>query len=272
VNVVASGEDLDPDRDEVLRSGRAMQEAIVVVPCYNEEHRLDTAAFLSLAREPGVGLLFVDDGSTDHTVDKLRTLADDGEGRVAWMSLPKNRGKGEAVREGLRVALAGGARIVGYMDADGSTPGSEVARLLDEMRARDVSVIFGARVALLGNDIQRKRYRHYLGRVFATAASIILRLPVYDTQCGAKFFRDSPALREALGTPFVSRWAFDVELIGRLLVGNPAAGVAPLGSHEFLEVPLRVWHDVAGSKLRLGYMVKTGFELAAIGVRLRRKP
>jgi dolichyl-phosphate beta-glucosyltransferase len=248
-----------------------MQEAIVVVPCYNEEHRLDPEAFLALAREPGVRLYFVDDGSSDATVAKLRELAEQGRGRITWTSLPENRGKAEAVRAGLLAALEAGAGVVGYMDADGSTPTSEVARLLEEMRARDVAVLFGARVALLGNDIQRKRYRHYLGRIFASAASMMLKLPVYDTQCGAKFFRDSPAMRYALSTPFASRWAFDVELIGRLLVGDPSNGVEPLGREDFIEVPLRVWRDVAGSKLSAGNMLKTGLELAAIGVRLRRK-
>src|SRR5204862_482251 len=82
-------------------------------------------------------------------------------------------------------ALDRGAEVVGYVDADLSTPVAEVARLLDEMEQRGVAVVMGARVALLGTAIQRRALRHYLGRLFATAASIILGLPVYDTQCGA---------------------------------------------------------------------------------------
>jgi hypothetical protein len=165
--------------------------------------------------------------------------------------------------------LAQGAHVVGYMDADASTPASEVMRLLDEMAEHDADVVMGARVQLLGNDVRRLRSRHYLGRIFATAASAMLDLPVYDTQCGAKFFRDTAALRYALGRAFASRWVFDVELLGRLLTGD-GASVPGIARERFLEVPLREWCDVAGSKLGVSGMVKSGLELLAIGANLQR--
>jgi hypothetical protein len=98
--------------------------------------------------------------------------------------------------------------------------------------------------------------------VFATAASLILRARVYDTQCGAKLFRAGPALSEALAAPFLSRWAFDVELLGRLLIGTRA--VTPLPLSAIVEVPLAVWHDIKGSKLGLGGMARTLRDLAVV--------
>jgi len=92
---------------------------------------------------------------------------------------------------------------------------------------------------------------------------------VYDTQCGAKIFRRSPALSHALATSFRSRWAFDVELLGRLLTGAP--GVEPVVLAHIREEPLLAWRDVAGSKLSASHMLKAGLDLAFIARDLRER-
>ena len=233
-----------------------MARLTVVVPCYNEAARLDAAPLLAFVdSHPDASLLLVDDGSTDATAALLDRLAADRPGRIRALSLAPNAGKAEAVRRGLRDALAGGAEIVGYLDADLSTPPAEIDDLLAALARPGVQVAIGARVGMLGYDIDRSAVRHYLGRVFATAASIILRARVYDTQCGAKLFRAGPALSEALSPAFLSRWAFDVELLGRLLIGTPGVPALPLDA--IVEVPMPVWHDVKGSKLGLTGMAQT---------------
>jgi glycosyltransferase involved in cell wall biosynthesis len=238
------------------------------VPCYNEEHRLDRTRFLAFARDPRIELLFVDDGSKDGTARVLADLAAESRGGIAWFSLPKNAGKGEAVRQGLLRAIAEGADVVGYADADLSTPPEELLKLLERIEAPGVQAVTGARVMLIGRHIERKRMRHYLGRIFASIAETILRMPFYDTQCGAKFFRATPLLREALSIPFTSRWAFDLELLGRLLVGM--GDERGLRAGELIEVPLDEWVDVGGSKLHVGSMAKTLVDLAKIEVEIEK--
>jgi len=95
-----------------------------------------------------------------------------------------------------------GARLVGFLDADLATPAEEMLRLVSTLRSSRAQAAFAARVALLGTTIERHATRHYLGRVFATAASLILDLRVYDTQCGAKAFHATPLLAAALEEPF----------------------------------------------------------------------
>ncbi len=247
-----------------------MSGAALVVPCYNEEARLDRDAMLALCdARPDLQIAFVDDGSTDGTLQKLRLIAERRPSQVDVLTLPSNAGKAEAVRRGLLAALVGSREVVGYFDADLSTPVPEILCLLSVMEDRGVAVAMGSRVARLGSDIRRSATRHYLGRTFASLASLILRVPVYDTQCGAKLFRRSPSLAAALETPFLSTWAFDVELLGRLLIGTPAA--APIPAEDFLEVPLGCWHDVPGSKLRPAAMIGTLKDLVMIRADLQRR-
>ncbi len=182
-------------------------------------------------------------------------------------------GKAEAVRLGLLQAVETGAATVGYYDADLATPPQELLRLLAVLDDRpEISFVMGARVALLGRTIDRSAFRHYLGRIFASFASIILRLRVYDTQCGAKVFRVTPAVVEAISRPFRSSWVFDVELIARLL--RSSNSVDPMAPTAFEEVPLREWHDVGGSKLTVLRMARAMTDLFAVGVQLnlRRRP
>ena len=241
----------------------------IVVPCFDEASRFDVDAFVGLAGEID-RLVLVDDGSTDATADLLDQVAARAGDRVRVLRLARNGGKGEAVRAGMRAALDEGASITGYFDADLATPVTELVRLLDVLHGdatRDV--VLASRVGLLGHAIERRLTRHYLGRLYATAASVTLGVPVYDTQCGAKVFRDTPALRSALANPFPDRWAFDVELLARVL--HPGGGVAPVAPEAIVEVPLRAWRDVAGSKVRPAASVRAALALVAVARGIRRR-
>ncbi len=88
-----------------------MARLTVVVPCYNEAARLDAAPLLAFVdSHADASLLLVDDGSTDATAAVLDRLAAERPGRIRALSLTPNGGKAEAVRRGLRDALAAGAR------------------------------------------------------------------------------------------------------------------------------------------------------------------
>jgi dolichyl-phosphate beta-glucosyltransferase len=243
-----------------------LQEVVLTSPCYNEAARFDPDRFHDFGNLPGVSLLFVNDGSTDGTEEALRSFCRTSGVPASVLCLDRNRGKGEAVRQGMLHALALGAEVVGYIDADLSTPVSEVERMLEMLRAEPLSVLMGSRIQYLGTSIERSSLRHYTGRVFSTIASMILDIPVYDTQCGAKLLCSSPSLRGALAEPFVSRWCFDVELLGRLLIGASAWPPVPLD--QFREFSLREWCDVPDSKLRLRDSVRIGIELARVALDL----
>lgn len=220
---------------------------LVVVPCYNEAERLHFDAFAKWTDEnSGISFVFVNDGSTDSTGTLLRELVSTSPSRFKLLELSENHGKAEAVRHGVLYALAMGAEYVGYWDADLATPLDAILDFIAELeRNPQLLVVMGARVQLLGRHIVRKPYRHYLGRVFATCASLTLRLPCYDTQCGAKLFRVCKPVAETFKDPYVSRWIFDVEIIARLVARSGVNGRLAIQ-----EYPLMRWEDVRGSKVR----------------------
>jgi hypothetical protein len=141
--------------------------------------------------------------------------------------------------------------VIGYLDADLSTPPAEMLSMLRVLESSGAAVAMGSRVRMLGRNIERSATRHYFGRVFATLASLTLGLPVYDTQCGAKFFRAGPAICQALAGRFRTGWAFDVELILRLISKPDPV----LEAESLIEVPLGEWRDTGGSKLTLPAIV-----------------
>jgi glycosyltransferase involved in cell wall biosynthesis len=230
-----------------------------VIPCYNEEKRFDVAAVDSyLSANVGIDIVLVNDGSRDGTFALLETLRSRWAKRVILVDQQPNQGKGEAVRVGILRAIASGATYVGYFDADLSTPldaVTEFIRVLD--KNPEIDIVLGARVALLGRQIERRPLRHYFGRVFATAASIALALPVYDTQCGAKLIRVGTGVRRIFDDPFESRWIFDVELLARYL--------NECGSQKGLyELALQRWTDVGDSRVKMWDFVRAAVEITSI--------
>ena len=218
--------------------------AAIVVPCYNEEKRLDVPAFLDfLQRAPEVRFVFVNDGSSDATLSVLATLHAAHPDQVEVLSLSRNSGKAEAVRQGLQYAVASGIEFVGYWDADLATPLEAIDDFLRVAnRYSETEVVYGARLQLLGHRVSRTLSRRIVSRICARMARIAVGLPIGDTQCGAKLLRNSARLRQAVAQPFTAGWLFDVELFSRIAA---AAGSA----HAFYEYPLPEWTEIPGSKV-----------------------
>ncbi len=230
---------------------RVMSDYCLIVPCYNEEKRLDLKAFKDFLTEGSVDLCFVNDGSKDKTLEVLTNFCDENS-KAQFLDLEKNSGKAEAVRRGVSHCIEQGYSCVGYWDADLATPLCEVPGFVNKLK-EGKSVVMGSRILRLGGAVERKWYRHYLGRLFATIASTLLKMPVYDTQCGAKFFRSSDC-KEAFEHPFNSQWLFDVEVLFRLKRSG-------LPLTKYYEIPLSRWKDEHGSKLKLIDFLIAPFEL-----------
>lgn len=245
-----------------------MRKTRIIVPCYNESQRLDPTAFLyALEHDSNLSFLFVNDGSTDETLKILEFINNKNQVQAEVMSLEKNAGKAEAVRRGMLRSLEGAFDYVGYWDADLATPLSEIEAFCRLLDSNDVEIVIGSRVCLLGRKIERKVMRHFVGRIFATCASLLLHIPVYDTQCGAKIFRNTASLAQVFGRPFKVNWTFDVEMFARFpIVKNESPRETSTG---WVELPLAEWVDVKGSKVKAKDFIKGGLEYCLLFYYLR---
>jgi len=243
----------------------------VVVPCYNEETRLPQQKFLDFTADlenSEIRFTFVNDGSKDGTLKILNELAAQRPDQIAVFDMPQNGGKAEAVRNGMLHVLSKynleTSDYVAFWDGDLATPLETLAPFISRLHSTpSLEMVFGARIALLGREIEREPGRHYLGRVFATLASTVLDLRIYDTQCGAKMFRATHDLWSVLSVPFTSGWIFDVELIARFK--RMRAGSSKLPCEAIIyEYPLESWRDIAGSKLDFMSKINALYGLAKI--------
>jgi len=219
--------------------------------------------FLGYARQnEGIRFIFVNDCSTDATGKIIDELCGLRPHQFFALHLPQNLGKAGAVREGFMKAFAGEYAAVGFWDADLATPLAEINNFCDLLENSHCQMVLGARIRLLGRRIERNSMRHYLGRIFATLASFTLGLTIYDTQCGAKLFVNTPNLRRVFAQPFTVNWIFDVEILARyiLLTKGQGGGLVDIAC----EYPLMEWLDVPGSKLKFRDFVVAVYEIAKV--------
>lgn len=237
-----------------------MQKTCIVIPCYNESNRLDLNAFDNFIKNNlSIDFLFVNDGSSDSTLELLEKFMNKNLGRVLVLNLSVNSGKAEAVRQGFLKACENQEyRYVGFWDADLATPLSEIVNFLRQIENEHIQIAIGSRMKRLGANVERKLSRHILGRVFSTFSSIILKLPVYDTQCGAKIFHSKLAF--LFHDKFITSWLFDIELLARY---RNKYGIK-VSLTQILEIPVNEWVEKGDSRLKLKHMLKVPLELINI--------
>ncbi len=233
----------------------------IIIPCYNEESRLQKDKFISFAEQhSNIDLWFINDGSKDNTFEMLQQMSYRQPDRLFVHNLLENKGKAEAIRQGMLLLTKNeGYDYIGFLDADLSAPLEEAIPLVQVIIQHQLLLVAGARIKLLGKQIIRSPLRHYLGRIFATYYVTLLNLPNYDTQCGLKIFERKFASK-LFATTFVSNWFFDIELFlrARIEIGQEQY------EKKLVEVPLSEWKEVKGSKLKLTDFVMAPFEVLKI--------
>jgi glycosyltransferase involved in cell wall biosynthesis len=228
----------------------------IVIPAWNEEGRLaatlDRCLPSLLARGEPFEVIVVVDGADDRTLEVARSF----ESRsVRVLSFPEKLGKGGAVLAGLRAAQYD---IVGYLDADGPISPAEIYGMVAALK--DCDCVIASRW-LQGSRIVRQEpvTNVIAGRVWNLLVRFILRLPLQDTQCGAKFLRRS-IVQTSLRAVSLTNRAFDVDLLYHIRKDGL----------RLKEMPVS-WEHNPDSRMPIARAIPVMF-LSLVGVRMMNLP
>jgi len=238
----------------------------VVIPCYNEEERLRTGEFTSFVNgNLGYHLCFVNDGSTDNTLQVLQELSKGREDHISVYNCAMNGGKAEAVRQGvLHLTKDKQLDYIGFLDADLSTNFQDFDELVKTISTSDFKIVSGSRIARMGADIHKEGARAIISKTINKIIQTILGMPFRDTQCGAKIMTID-VIKEVFDKKFYTKWLFDVEIFLRM---KKVYGAEKAKSY-LCEQPLKRWVHEDGSKLSMKDSVKILGQLFQLAVQYR---
>jgi len=235
--------------------GGSGPEVTIVIPAYNEAHRLAESLPRLVAGIAGCSsmeIVIVDDGSTDETAEVAQSQRFPPGADVRVVRCPWNRGKGAAVRLGVMVARG---RRIAFMDADMAADVGALGALLAGLD--DAEVAIGSRTVGGAEVLGRSPTRSLTSSVFNGVVRALLGLRYRDTQCGFKAFRADEG-KILLGLCRTEGFAFDAEVLtladrlGWRVREVPVVWNSQARGHiRHVRDPLRMLADVLKMRVRL---------------------
>lgn len=198
----------------------------VVIPTYNNDRTL--GGVIAGVRRYCADIFVVNDGSTDRTAEVLAST----EG-IRTIAYARNRGKGYALRRGLRAAREAGFRYALTIDSDGQHYPDDIARFIERIERRPDTLLIGARNLTADNMPARNTFANRFSN-FWYLVETGRRLE--DTQSG---FRLYPLRRLGRLRSLCSRYEFEVEIIVR----------AAWRGVEVENIPVKVYYAPDGERV-----------------------
>ena len=189
----------------------------IVIPAYNEAHKIardiEAAGSFLLAQKLSGEIIIADDGSSDGTAVTAKKISPPQGVEVKVLAL-EHRGKGWAVREGMKVTCGD---IAMFADSGVCIPYDNALPMIEAIRSAKCEIAHGSR-KMKGSVIDRSQslYRRVLSWGFRRAVLMYMSLPGHltDTQCGFKAYRGDIA-RELYGQCRTDGFMFDLEILMR---------------------------------------------------------
>ncbi len=214
----------------------------LIIPAYNEELQIIqtikyVVGYLS-SKFSSFEIIIVDDGSSDNTSGVVKKFTEENNLKEIFViTLPKNVGKGGAVKEAMLKHSCGKIRC--YYDADASTPVEEIDKLLNAISSGYDIAIASRALPESVIEVPQPYYRQLMGKIYNLMLRIFRLTRFRDTQCGCKCFTE-----KAVGIVFprqrLSRFSFDAEILF----------IAEKHGLKIAEIPTR-WRNRQDSRVHL---------------------
>lgn len=239
-----------------INKNNEIKELSIIIPAYNEEKRIEKTlntyiTFLLQKYKKSFEIIIITDGCKDKTPKIVEKFSKKFK-FIKHINPSFRLGKGGAIIRGLKIAKG---KIVGFVDADGSTAPESILLMIENLSKYDA--VIGSRW-IKGAIINKKQpiLRRIASRLFNFFVRILFNFNFKDTQCGAKFFKRE-VIKNIISELGLTDWAFDVDLLYRLNRKR----------YRIKEFPV-VWFNKEGSKLNL---CKTSVKmfLSIIGLRIK---
>ena len=220
------------------------KQILLIIPCYNEENRLEIKKIKSFISKNShqIDFIFIDDGSSDATGCIIEENLVDNQ-NTYLIKLERNLGKGNALREGFLRNLNKPYQYFGFIDADMDIPFSQVNNLYNALSASDSLMAISKRNLVKNISIKNLRSISSIAMLLIANHIIAFKPGLNDTQCGCKLFKKDIA-ELCFKEKFISDWLFDIEIFLRLKIFD----------HEFrkaiCEVPIKNINSSGDSKFK----------------------
>lgn len=151
----------------------------IIIPAYNEEDNIPVIYSriekLAPQIDGKINIIFVDDGSTDRTLNILRDLHKKDKS-VSYISLARNFGHQIALKAGLN--FAGGDGIV-VLDADLQDPPEIIPQMIEKWK-EGYQVIYAQRIKREGDTFLKKLTAHFFYRFLNYLSEVKIPLDTGD--------------------------------------------------------------------------------------------
>lgn len=178
----------------------------IIIPCYNEGEKLikNIHAIKEYMQNLNIKyeIICINDGSNDNTKEEMKKNHFEN---VKFVGYSKNKGKGYAVKTGIKLAV--GDRIL-FMDADLSTD----LTAIQEALKIDEDIVIGSRTHPNSKVEGKTILRNISSYISNLIIRILTGMKLKDTQCGFKMFKKNIA-KFIISKQNINRWAFDVEYL-----------------------------------------------------------